>query len=116
MSTPEESTQQDTQERTETFQEYYSICSICKSVEAMYPHRFEEDDNECNTLCADCYWDEDSRRKHRRRVYYAHHPEEYEAFRKQAAETLGVPYQPLPAEWYAAATKILEEEEKKNGL
>lgn len=79
----------------------------------MYPHRFEEDDNECNTLCADCYWDEDSRRKHRRRVYYAHHPEEYEAFRKQAAETLGVPYQPLPAEWYAAATEILEEEEKK---
>lgn len=114
MSTPEEVNHPETEQTIEPFEEYYSICSICKSEESMYPHRFKDDDNECNTLCADCYWDEDERRKHERRLYFANHPEEYEAFRRQAAETLGVKYVPLPKEWYASIIAAQVEEDKKN--
>ena len=85
----------------ECYEEEYDtgmLCAHCHEQEPMYPRKDSHD--YCNILCADCYWDEDYYQKHERNIYYALHPEEYEAYRKQAAETLGVPYSPLPKEWY----------------
>ena len=85
----------------EEYQEEYDegmICAHCHEQEPMYPRK--DSDDYCNILCADCFWDEDYREKHARSIYYALHPGEYEAYRKQAAETLGVKYEPLPQEWY----------------
>jgi len=70
------------------------LCAHCHQEEPMYPRKDSQDS--CHILCADCYWDEDYAQKHRRNVFYTLHPEEYEAYRKQAAETLGVAYSPLP--------------------
>lgn len=83
------------------YQEEYDegmICAHCHEQEPMYPRK--DSDDYCNILCADCFWDEDYREKHARSIYYALHPGEYEAYRKKAAETLGVKYEPLPQEWY----------------
>ena len=102
----------------ECFEEQYDsgmLCANCHQEEPMYPRK--DSDAYCHILCADCYWDEDYRLKHERNIYYALHPEEYEASRKKAAETLGVPYSPLPTEWYQRWVKpVLAENTDQNKI
>ncbi len=87
------------------------LCELCHLEEPMFPRKNSRED--CHILCADCYWDEEYRRKQERKLYYSLHLEEYEAYRKQAAETLGVPYTPLPEEWYQQRVNPLHEESKQ---
>lgn len=57
----------------------------------MYP---PYDKNEsCTYLCADCYWEEDSRRKYERRKALHADPEKLEAYRKHVCEVLGLNYE-----------------------
>lgn len=85
------------------------LCAQCHQEEPMYPRK--DSDAYCHILCADCYWDEDYYQKHQRSIYYALHPGEYEAYRKKAAETLGVEYIPLPKEWHDECNAKKEKQE-----
>ncbi len=85
---------------TQTEHEEEQLCAHCEREPPMYPCKDSEED--CHILCADCFWEADAERKQKKRHYWIENPEAFEAFRKHAAEVLGVKYTPLNQE----STKI----------
>ncbi len=77
--------------QTETQEEI--LCAHCHQEPPMYPCKDSEED--CHILCVDCFWEADAERKRKKRQYWKENPEAFEAFRKHAAEVLGVKYTPL---------------------
>ena len=86
-------------QESNTMEEKYDegmLCAQCHNESPMYPRKNSQED--CNIYCADCYWDLDAERKRKRRSYWKKNPEFFEAYRKNAAEVLGITYVPLPKE------------------
>ena len=84
--------------QTETQEEI--LCAHCHQEPPMYPCKDSEE--ECHILCVDCFWEADAERKRKKRLFWKENPGAFEAFRKHAAEVLGVNYTPLTQE----STKI----------
>lgn len=68
------------------------LCKICEMEEPMYPEYWDTGDD-CGIYCADCYWEEDSKRKKARRAWLHANPEALRAYQKHVCEVLGLPYQ-----------------------
>jgi hypothetical protein len=58
----------------------------------MYPEHWDSGDD-CGIYCADCYWEEDSRKKKERRAKLHANPEALEAYRRHVCEVLGLSYE-----------------------
>lgn len=66
------------------------LCKICEMEEPMYPQYWDTGDD-CGIYCADCYWEEDSKRKKARRAWLRANPEALQAYQNHVCQVLGLP-------------------------
>lgn len=69
------------------------LCERCHEETPMYPDKESRED--CCIYCVDCYWEMNAEYKRRRRQYWRENPEAFEAYRKHAAQVLGIEYIPI---------------------
>jgi hypothetical protein len=70
--------------------DHIHLCKLCGLEEPMYPHHWDSGD-ECGIYCADCFWEEDSKRKNERRAWLHSNPEALLAYQKHVCEVLNLP-------------------------
>jgi hypothetical protein len=84
-----QTTSTQTQEEEQTKPSGY-LCKLCQMEEPMYPQYWDTGDD-CGIYCADCYWEEDSKRKKARREWLHSNPEALRAYQKHVCQVLGLP-------------------------
>jgi len=84
MSQTKDSTQDEEQVKPSGY-----LCKLCEMEEPMYPQHWDSGDD-CGIYCADCYWEEDSKRKKARRAWLRSNPEALLAYQKHVCEVLNL--------------------------
>ncbi len=87
----------DEEKRTEEREDYVNenadhnhLCQLCGLEEPMYPQHWDSGDD-CGIYCADCFWEEDSKRKNERRAWLHSNPEALLAYQKHVCKVLNLP-------------------------